>query len=293
MPAGEFEGAHLSGGRINIQRMNTIKSDKEIAFLHDLFVATDWGERFAELLDQNVSLPAKGRALYVGSGTGGHVLAVQERAGEKLSFVCVDESEEYLEIARAKATAANAPLEFQPGRVDRLNFADDEFDVVIGDSSLVNPERLRRMVNEMVRVARPGALVAFVLPTASSFGEFFSIYWEVLHDSGVEHEANVQSLISELPNVSEIEAIAENAGLERVTSISRIEEFRYDSGDQFVNSPLIADFLMKRWIEVVPEASRAQVAAEIPRVVDEDRQQADFMFSVKATLVSGRKTQAH
>jgi hypothetical protein len=49
--------------------MNTIKSDKEIAFLHDLFVATDWGERFAELIDQNVDLPAKGRALYVGSGT--------------------------------------------------------------------------------------------------------------------------------------------------------------------------------------------------------------------------------
>lgn len=273
--------------------MDTIKTDKEIAFLHDLFVATDWGERFAELIDQNVELPAKGRALYVGSGTGGHILSVQERAGEKLSWVCVDESEEYLEIARAKATAANAPLEFQTGRVDRLDFADDEFDVVIGEGSLVKPERLAAMVKEMVRVARPGAIVALVLPTASSFGEFFSVYWEVLHNTGVEHGANIESLISELPTVSEIEAIAENAGLEGVTSISRIEEFRYDSGEQFVNSPLIADFLMKRWIEVVPEASRAQVAAEIPRVVDEDRQQADFMFSVKATLLKGRKAQTH
>jgi ubiquinone/menaquinone biosynthesis C-methylase UbiE len=273
--------------------MNTIKSDKEIAFLHDLFVATDWGERFAELIDQNVELPAKGRALYLGSGTGGHVLSLQERAGEKLSWVCVDEREEYLEIARAKATAANAPLEFQSGRVDRLNFADDEFDVVLGEASLIKPERIDGMVSELVRVARPGALVALVLPTASSFGEFFSVYWEVLHNSGVEQEANIERLISELPNVSEIEATAENAGLEAVTSVSRIEEFRYDSGDQFVNSPLIADFLMKRWMEVVPEQSRAQVAAEIPRVVDGDRQQADFMFSVKATLVKGRKAQTH
>ena len=273
--------------------MNTIKSDKEIAFLHDLFVATDWGERFGELIDQNVELPAKGRALYLGSGTGGHVLSVQERAGEKLSWVCVEESEEYLEIARAKATAANAPIEFQPGRVDRLNFADDAFNVVIGEGSLVKPERLAAMAREMVRVARPGAIVALVLPTASSFGEFFSVYWEVLHNSGIEHEAKIKSLISKLPAVSEIEAIAENAGLEGVTSISRIEEFRYDSGDQFVNSPLIADFLMKRWIEVVPEESRAEVAAEIPQVVDADRQQADFMFSVKATLVKGRKAQTH
>ena len=273
--------------------MNTIKTDKEIAFLHDLFVATDWGERFAELIDQNVTLPAKGRGLYLGSGTGGHVLAVQERAGEKLGFVSVEENEEYLEIARVKATAANSPLEFRHGRVDRLSFADDEFDVVIGEASLVNPERIGSMVSEMARVVLPGALVAFVLPTASSFGEFFSVYWEVLHNSGVEHEANIESLISELPTVSEIEAIAENAGLEGVASISRIEEFRYDSGDQFVNSPLIADFLMRRWMEVVPVESRPQVAAQIPRVVDEDRQQAEFMFSVKATLVSGRKARTH
>ncbi|HKR58721.1 MAG TPA: hypothetical protein VJS64_03220, partial [Pyrinomonadaceae bacterium] len=72
-----------------------------------------------------------------------------------------------------------------------------------------------------------------------------------------------------------------------------IEEFHYDSGDQFVNSPLVADFLMKRWIEFIPEQYRARVVTEIPRIVDEDRQQAEFMFSVKATLVSGRKARTH
>ena len=37
--------------------MSTHKSDKELAFLHDLYVATDWGERFAELVDEHVKLP--------------------------------------------------------------------------------------------------------------------------------------------------------------------------------------------------------------------------------------------
>ena len=273
--------------------MSTVKSDKEIAFLHDLFVATDWGERFAELIDANVTLPSKGQALYLGSGTGGHVLALQERAGDKLRFVCVEENEEYLEIARAKATAANAPLEFRSGPSDQLDFADDEFDIVIGDGSLVTPARIKGMLQEMVRVARPGARVALVLPTASSFGEFFSIFWELLHKCGFEQEGNVENLIAELPSVSEIEELAESAGLEAVSSASRIEEFIYDSGDQFVNSPLISDFLMKRWTESLSEDCRAQVAREIPQMVDEDRQQADFMFSVKATLVTGRKAQTH
>ena len=273
-------------------RMSTNKTDKEIAFLHDLFVSTDWGERFAALIDENVVLPDKGRALYLGAGTGGHALILQERA-DKVSFVGLEENPEYLELAQAKAVAANAALEFKRSEVDQLAFPDDEFDIVIGDASLVPPRRVPKILAEMVRVAGPGGAVALVLPTASSFGEFFSVYWELLHSRGFEQAANVESLISELPTVPEIEALAENAGLEKVTTVSRIEEFTYDSGDQFLNSPLISDFLLRRWMEFLPPESRAVVTADIPRAVDEDRQQADFMFSVKASLVSGHKSRSH
>ena len=36
------------------------KSDKELAFLQDLFIAPDWGERFAELIDEHVTPPKEG-----------------------------------------------------------------------------------------------------------------------------------------------------------------------------------------------------------------------------------------
>ena len=86
--------------------MTMPKTDKELAFLHDLFVATDWGERFAQLIDEHVKLPKQGLALYVGSGTGGHAIALQERGGA-LKFLGIDESPDYLELAQAKATAVN------------------------------------------------------------------------------------------------------------------------------------------------------------------------------------------
>ena len=35
------------------------KSAKELAFLQDLFIAPDWGERFAELIDEHVKLPRR------------------------------------------------------------------------------------------------------------------------------------------------------------------------------------------------------------------------------------------
>jgi len=168
------------------------KSDKELAFLQDLFIAPDWGERFAELIDEHLKLPNDGKALYVEAGTGGHAMAIQERAGNKLDLLCVDENPECLELARAKATATNEQIGFDAARLDNLNLPDDQFDLVIGNASLVSRQRARKMFSEMVRVAAPGGTIALTLPTASSFGEFFSIYWEALHNNGLlDHESDV------------------------------------------------------------------------------------------------------
>src|SRR5438045_3841231 len=89
------------------------KTPKQLAFLHDLYIATDWGERFAELVDAHIDLPKEGRALYVEAGTGGHALALQQRGGPKLELLCADQNEEYLEVARAKAIALHEPTQFR------------------------------------------------------------------------------------------------------------------------------------------------------------------------------------
>jgi ubiquinone/menaquinone biosynthesis C-methylase UbiE len=270
--------------------LSETKSDKELAFLKDLYVATDWGERFAELLDENLELPEKGRILYVEAGTGGHAMALQTRAGDEVTMVCVDESEESLELARAKAVAMNVEPEFRHAQLDALWLRDNQFNLVIGDGSLVAPERLRKMLSEMARVAAPSGTVAFMLTTAGSFGEFFSIYWEALRNSGLEdHGVDVEELITELPTVSGVEEMAQQAGLEIVSSSTRAEEFDYDSGEEFFNSPLITDFLLRAWMQSLPEAARPRVSQEVARIIDEERQDTDFALSVKATLVVGRK----
>ena len=216
--------------------MNRIsnKSDKELAFLQDLFIAPDWGERFAELIDEHIKLPDEGKALYAAAGTGGHAMALQERAGKKLEMLCVDENPECLELAQAKATATSEDIQFSQSRLDSLALPDNQFDLVIGNASLISTKRVRRMFAEMVRVAGPGATIGLALPTSSSFGEFFSIYWEALHNIGLtDHEVAVEHLITELPTISEVEQMAEDEGLRDVASWTRIEEFDYDSGEQF------------------------------------------------------------
>jgi ubiquinone/menaquinone biosynthesis C-methylase UbiE len=270
------------------------KSDKELAFLQDLFIAPDWGERFAELIDEHVKPPKKGEALYLGAGTGGHAIALHERAGAKLELLCIDENPECTELARAKAAATSEQIVFGTTPLDNLDLKDNRFDFVIANASLISRTRVRKMFSEIVRVAAPGATIALTLPTSSSFGEFFSIYWEALHNNGlIEHEADVEQLITELPTVSDVEQLAEDEGLNDVKSFTQIEEFDFESGEQFLNSPLVAEFLIHDWLALVPDDKRAALFSEISRLINEERHEAEFALSVKATLVVGQKAHSH
>jgi hypothetical protein len=83
--------------------------------------------------------------------------------------------------------------------------------------------------------------------------------------------------------------MVEQAGLEDVSSWTKIEEFDYESSEKFLSSPLIADFLMQIWLETLPPDSRQQVVCEIGRLINEERHEAEFALTVKATLVMGKK----
>jgi ubiquinone/menaquinone biosynthesis C-methylase UbiE len=287
----DVQPSEKARGPVLVANLITPKTSKELAFLHDLFVANDWGERFAELVDEHVILPKEGQALYLGSGSGGHAIALRERAGDTLRFLCIEENEESVELARAKAAALKLETEFRHGKVDDLSLNDSQFDLVVGDGSLIHSERISGMLREMSRVAASGATVAISLPTFSSFGEFFSIYWEALHNCGLlDHESDVESLITNLPSVSSVEELADAAGLEDVASWTVIEEFDYESSEKFLSAPLISDFLMSIWLETLPREFHEQVMKEIGRLINEERHEAEFALTVKATIVTGRKS---
>lgn len=275
--------------------MNTGKSERELAFLHDLYVAPDWGERFAELIDEHVNLPKTGSALYVAAGTGGHALALQERAGQDFTLICVDESGARVELARAKAQAVKtvAQVDFRTSQLEALAFEDDAFDLVVGDASMIAQERLPEVLAEMVRVAVPGGRVALNVTTASSFGEFFSVYWEALGNVGFEeHAPRVETFIRQLPTVSHVESLAARESLDEIESWTQKEEFSFASGEEFINSPLVRHFLLESWLEPLPDdEARERVLAEVARIINEERLDGEFSLSVKATIVVGHKAE--
>src|SRR5580765_4297423 len=261
------------------------KTQKELAFLRDLYIQDEWTKRFTDLVDKHMDLSDSENMLYINAGTGGHALAVNERFGEKTDIFATCEDEDILAIARDKGAAISSDVDFST-----IRFEDDAFDAVLADASFVRPAELESFIENTIRVARTGGDIAIFLPTASSYGEVFSLMWEAfLNLDMTEHGAAVEQLIAELPTVSRVEEIGKNAGLVNINTQTGTELFEYENGAEFIESPLVADFLMPIWLETLDENEKERVVKELARLIDVEDGTLAFRFTLKATLLTGEK----
>jgi ubiquinone/menaquinone biosynthesis C-methylase UbiE len=261
------------------------KTTRELAFLRDLYITDDWTRRFADLIDKHFPLKDEENLLYMNAGTGTHCFALRDRVGEKTQIFATCENEELLKIAGDKAVALRSDVDFSQNIFD-----DDAFDAVIGDASFVRPGELEEFVDDAARMARSGAGVGILTVTAGSFGEIFSLLWEVLFNEDLgEHGHAAETMITELPTVSDLEALAARAGLFNVQTHTANEVFDYDDGAALINSPLFADFLVPEWLTTLSEEEVDTVKERLSELVDAEDGTMSFRFSVKATLVTGEK----
>lgn len=262
------------------------KTIRELAFLRDLYITSDWTERFTNLADEHLKLPKKGTFLYFNSGTGNHALALRERLKDDVEMTLVSENDELQKITHAKADAVKAKVDFQtPDEI-----AEKSFDTVFADAMLINSQAIEKFITEAISSVKPKGDILFFLPTAGSFGEIFSLLWEVLFNLDLaQRGAEVEKLITEIPSVSDVEEISERAGLRKIETLTKNEIFEYDTGEDFVNSPLVTEFLLPVWLDFLSEKEQKQVTKKLAQIIDEERDGITFRFSVKATFVSGEK----
>jgi ubiquinone/menaquinone biosynthesis C-methylase UbiE len=269
-----------------------MRDAKELAYLYDLYIVPSWREAFDQIVDEEIELPKEGKFLDAECGTGGYAIDLAIRGGEKTEVIGVDSSSEQIALARGKAVVKKLNrVRFQQGSLRDLDFADGEFDLVIGDASMTPPSQIGEVVAELARVAKKDALVALKLTTRGSFDEFFSIYWEALYNLDLlGYVPQLESLITERLTVSNAEQAAVDAGLKHVRSVTRKERFDYTDGEEFFQSPLIETFFLDDWMAMLPDVqTRRRVCRELVRIIDEERHEMDFDVSIKATLIIGQK----
>ena len=235
-----------------IYHLHMAKTQRELAFLRDLYVQDEWTRRFTELADKHLDLSDSENLLYINAGTGAHALVLDEKYGEKLDIFASVGDDDQLTIARDKAAAVSSRVDFS-----RIRFEDDAFDAVISDASFVRASELEDAVADAARVARTGGDVAVLFPGSGSFGEVFSLLWEVLYSEDLgEHGQAAETMITELPSIERVEAIAADAGLVNVHVEIANEIFEYDDGKAFVSSPLVENFLLPHWLETDRKSTR-------------------------------------
>jgi len=261
------------------------KTRKELAFLRDLYINDAWTRRFTDLIDKHLKFDDEENLLYLNAGTGNHALELNEKIGKKTDIFAACEDQDELRIARDKAAAIKSTVDFS-----MIRFEDDSFDAVIADASFVRSGELLDLVDEALRVAKTGANVGILLVSAGSFGEIFSLLWEVLFNEDLgEHGHAAESMITALPTVSRVEDLAAKAGLVNIETHTATEIFEYENGKDFVDSPLVADFLLPVWLETLSDNENERVTKQLAQLIDSEDGTMTFRFSVKATLLTGEK----
>ncbi len=105
-----------------------------------------------------------GRILDVGCGTGDDAIALAELVGTTGQVVGIDSSAVMVEEARRRAADLALPVTFTEGDAHHLTFADGTFDGCRADRTFQHLERPDQALAELVRVAKPGAVVLVADP---------------------------------------------------------------------------------------------------------------------------------
>jgi ubiquinone/menaquinone biosynthesis C-methylase UbiE len=116
----------------------------------------------AHRLVERAALAPGAQVLDVATGTGWAALAAAHHVGPTGKVLGVDLASELLECARQKVAAAGlTQVEFRVGDAERLDLADQQFDVVLCASGLFFVPDMLAALREWHRVLTPGGQVAF------------------------------------------------------------------------------------------------------------------------------------
>lgn len=133
-----------------------------------------WSRRIAPLFLSWLDLPAGGRWLDVGCGTGALSAAILDRCSPS-SMICVEPSDGFLELA---VRSLGAQAQFRAGSAEALPLDGAACDVVVSGLVLNFIPDLPAALREMVRVTAPGGTIAAYVWDYAHRMEVIRLFWD-------------------------------------------------------------------------------------------------------------------
>jgi demethylmenaquinone methyltransferase / 2-methoxy-6-polyprenyl-1,4-benzoquinol methylase len=179
-----------------------------------------WRDRAVEL----AALAPGSRVIDVATGTGDLAVALARAVGADGEVVACDFSERMLARARTKAPQ----LRFEWADALSLPYASDSFDAATVGFGVRNFADLRRGIEEMVRVVRPGGRVVILeitRPTRQPLASFYRAWFDRLVPSlgrlagdGAAY-SYLPSSVARFPAPRELAAVMDGCGLHAISYV--------------------------------------------------------------------------
>ena len=268
------------------------KQDK-LAKLYDAEILPIWSSRFARMLLRDLALPPKPNVLDVGCGTGGLTLELIRRMDDHGRIIAIDPSSAMLDVAREKAGPLSGRRIFfrSEDAEPRMSFADEVYDLVVANLSLLEMEQPAAALAEMARVTKPSGRVLATVPLAGSFGEFTDIYREVLiKRDRLDALERLDDWLKQQLTHENLENWAARAGLVDVTVEEEHFTLLFKSSREFFFAPLIEFGWLPEWKSIAGKGPEMQdVFWHIKEAIDAYFGGSSFNVTVVAGCLRARK----
>lgn len=123
-----------------------------------------WNADFLALLARRSGLQTARRVLDVGAGKGHWTRTIASLLSPGASVTGLEREAVWVEAARSGPPSKDITLRFDVGTAEALPYANDTFDVVTCQTVLIHVPDPRAVVEEMLRVLRPGGVLLLVEP---------------------------------------------------------------------------------------------------------------------------------
>jgi|SRR5688572_24789312 len=230
--------------------------------------------------------------LDVAGGSGEPSLTIAERVGPTGFVTCTDAVAEMVEAARAEARRRGLTnVEFQQCMAESLPFADESFDVVVSRlGAMFFPDPLAAC-KEMLRVAKPGGAIAFIVWHKSELNPFCHLVSDVLsrHVPAPPDDPD-QPGAFRFAELGKLAAILKQAGAAAVTD--QVLQFQMQvpiSAEEFWTTRSEISETLRSKLATLSEAEKAQVAQEVHRAILPFFPNDRMNFPTQMILVKGKK----
>lgn len=246
-----------------------------------------WSQPLIDAAGELLPLPPESTVLIAAARCGFVPLHVHEHLPEDSRIIAVENNRDFLDVARARAESEGVDRIFFVGqRTTDLSYADDVFKGVMCLDGLVTSRQLTEAVAELARVGASGGQLAVAAPLVSSFPEFYDLLDEALRQHGLDHvRSRAGGMKDSLISSARLLRTARDNGLADVEIREFSWEIGFDSGLEFLQSPIVRSTFFPHWIGTVRSSERETVLRYIADAIDTYWHDRSFSTSIEAALM--------